>query len=154
MVTTDKEETRRQTRRFNILLVEDNPADVYLAVEAMKESPISHSLSVVTDGQKAISYMLREGKYADAQRPDAVILDLNLPKKNGFQVLKEIKENPHLRCIPVIIMTTSSDQNDIRQACDLKANSYIVKPLNFERFVKVIHSIMDYWFTTAILSEE
>jgi chemotaxis family two-component system response regulator Rcp1 len=150
----DDEEIRAQMRSFNILLVEDNPADVVLAVEAMKESPISHSLSVVSDGHKAIAYMLHQGKYADVQRPDIVILDLNLPKKNGFQVLKEIKENPHLRCIPVIIMTTSSDQNDIRQACELKANSYIVKPLNFERFAKVIHSIMDYWFATAIRSEE
>ena len=148
------EETRRRTRPFNILLVEDNPADVVLAVEAMKESSIPHSLSIVSDGDKAISYMLREGRYADVHRPDIVILDLNLPKKHGFQVLKEIKENPHLRCIPVIIMSTSSDQNDIRHACELKANSYIVKPLNFERFLKVIRSIMDYWFNTAILPDE
>ena len=119
--------------------------------EAMKESSIPYSLNVVRDGEEAMSYLLRQGKYADIVQPDIILLDLNLPKKNGLEVLKEIKDSPDLGRIPVIVLSTSSAQDDIQKACDLKANCYIIKPINFDKFLKVIKSIMDYWFTVAAL---
>jgi two-component system response regulator len=145
------EEMRASKRPFHILLVEDNGGDILLAQEAMKESSISYSLNIVREGEEAMSYLLRQGKYADILQPDIVLLDLNLPKKTGLEVLKEIKDNPDLRRIPVIVLTTSSAQKDIQNACDLKANCYIIKPINFDKFIKVIKSIMDYWFTVATL---
>ena len=145
------EEIRVSKRPFHILLVEDNVEDIYLTQEAMKESSIPYSLNVVRDGEEAMSYLLRQGKYADIVQPDIILLDLNLPKKNGLEVLKEIKDNPDVRRIPVIVLSTSSAQEDIQKACDLKANCYIIKPINFDKFLKVIKSIMDYWFTVAAL---
>lgn len=145
------EEIRASKRPFHILLVEDNVEDIYMTQEAMKESSIPYSLNVVRDGEEAMSYLLRQGKYADIVQPDIILLDLNLPRKNGLEVLKEIKDNPDLRCIPVIALSTSSAQDDIQRACDLKANCYIIKPINFDKFLKVIKSIMDYWLTVAAL---
>jgi two-component system response regulator len=141
-------------RPFNILMVEDSPGDIQIAKEAMKESSIPYSLNVVKDAEEAMSYLLSKGKYADMELPGIILLDLNLPKKNGFEVLKEIKDNPDLKRIPVIVLTTSSAQEDIKHACDLKANCYIIKPVNFDKFLRVIHSIMDYWFTIVTLPEE
>jgi len=142
---------RASKRPFHILLVEDNVGDIYMTQEAMKESSIPYSLNVVRDGEEAMSYLLRQGKYADIVQPDIILLDLNLPKKNGLEVLKEIKDSPDLGRIPVIVLSTSSAQDDIQKACDLKANCYIIKPINFDKFLKVIKSIMDYWFTVAAL---
>jgi chemotaxis family two-component system response regulator Rcp1 len=138
-------------RTINILLVEDNPADVLLTMEALKEGDISHELNVVNDGAEAIAYLRRKGKYTDAVLPDIILLDINLPKKNGFEVLAEIKEDQRLKSIPVIILTTSSARQDIRRAYDLHANCYIVKPLDFDAFLNVVRSIEDFWLSVARL---
>lgn len=138
-------------RTVNILLVEDNPADVLLTMEALKEGDISHELNVVNDGAEAIAYLRRKGKFTDAVLPDIILLDINLPKKNGFEVLAEIKEDSRLKSIPVIILTTSSAKQDIRKAYDLHANCYIVKPLDFDAFLNVVRSIEDFWLTVAKL---
>jgi chemotaxis family two-component system response regulator Rcp1 len=143
--------TRTVNRAVNILLVEDNPADVLLTMEALKEGDISHELNVVNDGADAISYLRRKGKYTDVILPDIILLDINLPKKNGFEVLAEIKEDQRLKSIPVIILTTSSAKQDIRKAYDLHANCYIVKPLDFDAFLDVVRSIEDFWLSVARL---
>jgi chemotaxis family two-component system response regulator Rcp1 len=145
------EEIGAHRRLFDILLVEDNPGDIHLAKEAMKESSIPYSLHVVSDGKEAMSYLLCEEKYANAGRPDIIILDLNLPKKTGLEVLKEIKGNLHLKHIPVIVMTTSDAEQDIESAYAFHANCYITKPVDFDKFLKVIKSIIDYWSTIVTL---
>jgi len=143
---------RSLKRTVNILLVEDNPADVLLTMEALKEGDISYELNVVNDGADAIAYLRRKGKYTDVLLlPDIILLDINLPKKNGFEVLSEIKEDQGLKSIPVIILTTSSAKQDIRRAYDLHANCYIVKPLDFDAFLNVVRSIEDFWLTLAKL---
>ena len=113
----------------NILLVEDNPADILLTMEAFKECAIPHELNTVNDGEEAVSYLKRAGKFADAVRPDIILLDVNLPKKNGFEVLAEIKQDPDLKRIPVIILSTSGSKHDIRKAYELHANCYLIKPV-------------------------
>jgi chemotaxis family two-component system response regulator Rcp1 len=138
-------------RTVNILLVEDNPADVLLTMEALKEGDISHELNVVNDGADAVAYLRQKGKYTGVVLPDIILLDINLPKKNGFEVLAEIKEDPRLKSIPVIILTTSSAKQDVRRAYDLHANCYIVKPLDFDAFLNVVRSIEDFWLTVAKL---
>jgi chemotaxis family two-component system response regulator Rcp1 len=138
-------------KTVNILLVEDNPADVLLTMEALKEGDISHELNVVNDGAEAIAYLRRKGKYTDVVLPDLILLDINLPKKNGFEVLSEIKEDQRLKSIPVIILTTSSARQDVRRAYDLHANCYIVKPLDFDAFLNVVRSIEDFWLSVARL---
>jgi chemotaxis family two-component system response regulator Rcp1 len=145
------EEIGAQRRPFKILLVEDNPADILLAKEAMKESTTPYSLHVLSDGKEAISYLLREEKYAYAERPDIIILDLNLPLKSGFEVLEEIKENRYLKHIPVIVLTTSNAAQDIERAYAIHANCYITKPIDFEKFSKIVKSILDYWSSVASL---
>jgi chemotaxis family two-component system response regulator Rcp1 len=145
------EEIGAQRRPFNILLVEDNPADIQLAKEAMKESSVPYSLHVVSDGKKAMSFVLREEKYAYAERPDIILLDLNLPEKKGLEVLKEIKGNLHLKHIPIIVLTTSDAEQDIESAYAFHANCYITKPIDFDKFSKVIKSVIDYWATVVTL---
>jgi len=145
------EEMGAHRRLFDILLVEDNTADVYLSKEAMKESSIPYSLHVASDGKEAMSYLLCEGEYAKAERPDIIILDLNLPKKTGLEVLKEIKGNPHLKHIPVVVMTTSNAEQDIENAYAFHANCYITKPIDFDKFSRVIKSIITYWSTVVTL---
>jgi chemotaxis family two-component system response regulator Rcp1 len=141
----------RGTKMINILLVEDNPADVLLTAEALRESRVSHDLNVVNNGSDALAYVNRQEKYGDAVPPDIILLDINLPKKNGFEVLAEIKQDPALKHIPVIILTTSSSKQDIRRAYDLYANCYIVKPIELDDFFKIIKYIGDFWFTVARL---
>jgi len=136
---------------INILLVEDNPADILLTAEALREGNTSHELNAVNDGTEAVAYLRREGNYAEATRPDIILLDINLPKKNGFEVLAEIKEDPELKRIPVIILTTSSAKQDIRKAYDLHANCYINKPVDLNDFLKIARSIEDFWFNVASL---
>jgi len=141
----------RTWRPVEILLVEDNPGDVRLTQEALKESKICNHLSVVTDGVEAVEYLRQEGRFAQAVRPDLILLDLNLPRKNGREVLAEIKEDQDLRRIPVVILTISQDEEDVFKAYNLHANCYVNKPLDLNRFLKVVQSIEDFWLTIVKL---
>ncbi len=141
-------------RLVEILLVEDNPGDVRLTKEAMKEGKIRNNLSVAVDGVEAMAFLRREGKYADAPRPDVVLLDLNLPKKDGRAVLKEIKEDPDLRRIPVVILTSSKADEDVLNSYDLHANCYVTKPGDLEQFIEVVKSVEGFWFQIVKLPQE
>ena len=136
---------------IEILLVEDNPADVRLTREHFKESKIANRLHVVDDGVEAMALLRRAGRYADAVRPDLILLDLNLPKKDGREVLKEIKDDPDLRRIPVVVLTISKAEEDILRTYDLHANCYITKPIDLKQFVKVVRAIEDFWFSIVKL---
>ena len=136
---------------IEILLVEDNPADVRLTTEALKEEKFYNNLHVVTDGVEAIAFLRREGKYAKAVRPDLILLDLNLPKKDGREVLKEIKSDDNLKAIPVVILTVSQAEEDIFKSYSLSANCYITKPVDLDQFMKVIRSIQEFWLTIVKL---
>jgi chemotaxis family two-component system response regulator Rcp1 len=135
----------------DILLVEDNPADVMLTREALKESKVNTTLNVATDGEEALLYVKRLGKHAAAPIPDLILLDLNLPKKDGLSVLSEIKTDPILRRIPIIILTTSHSEQDISNTYTNHANCYIIKPSDFRQFVNVVRSIEDFWLTIVRL---
>lgn len=138
-------------RPIEILLVEDNPGDVRLTLEALKESKVLNNLNVVGDGVDALAFLRREGKHANAPYPDLILLDLNLPKKNGIEVLSEIKEDPKLRRIPIVILTVSKDEEDILKSYDLHANCYITKPVNLDQFMKIVKSIEEFWLTIVKL---
>ena len=137
-----------------ILLVEDNPGDVRLVMEAFKEGKYHHHLSVVTDGEEAIAFLHQRGCFSDAPRPKLVLLDINLPKKNGLEVLKEIKRDETLRCIPVIVLTASQASHDISHAYMSHANCFITKPMDLEAFIEVIHHIEDFWLSIVELPKE
>ncbi|WP_200961667.1 response regulator [Paenibacillus sp. Soil724D2] len=139
------------SQNVEILLVEDNPGDIRLIVEVLKEGKINNNLSVVEDGEEALAYLRREGSYQEAIVPDIILLDLNLPKINGTEVLAEIKKDPQLKYIPVIILTTSEAEQDILRAYDLHANCYITKPVNLEQFLTVVRSIENFWLTLVKL---
>ncbi len=141
-------------KQIDILLVEDSPADVLITREAFGEFKIVNSLNVVEDGVEAMAYLNQEGKYASAHLPDLILLDLNLPRKNGREVLSEIKASQRLRHIPVVILTTSHSEQDILQAYDHHANCYIVKPVGFENFVEAVKSIRQFWFSVVTLPSE
>lgn len=141
-------------RHIDILLVEDNPADVVLAREALGEAELPSTVHVVEDGASAISFLLRQGQYRGAPRPTLILLDLNLPRKSGREVLSEIKLDPALRSIPVVVLTTSSAEDDIRRSYDLHANCYIVKPYDYHSFVDAVQSIRHFWFSVATLPAE
>ena len=141
----------RGGRPIQILMVEDNPDDIELTVEALKDARVENFLSVVKDGEEALSYLRCQGKYPRAVRPDLILLDLNMPKKNGRDVLREIKNDPHLKRIPVVILTTSQAEDDILHTYDLHANCYITKPVDFNQFLKVVRSIEDFWLTVVKL---
>jgi len=136
---------------IEILLVEDNPGDVRLTVEVLKDARVRNRMSMVNDGVAALAFLRREGGYADAPRPDLILLDLNLPKKDGREVLAEIKVDPDLRRIPVVVLTVSKDEEDILKSYDLYANCYITKPINLEQFITVVKSIEDFWLTIVKL---
>jgi chemotaxis family two-component system response regulator Rcp1 len=138
-------------RPVEILLVEDNPGDVRLTVEALREGKVRNHLNVTTDGVEAIAYLRREGKFADAPRPDLILLDLNLPRKDGRQVLAEIKADDSLKTIPVVILTTSKADEDILRSYDLHANCYVTKPVDLDQFITVVKSIEDFWLTIVAL---
>jgi CheY-like chemotaxis protein len=138
-------------RPIEILLVEDNPGDVRLTQEALKEGKVLNRLSVVRDGVEAMLFLNRKEKYKDAPRPDIIWLDLNLPKKNGREVLGEIKGNPDFMRIPVVILTISKDEQDILKSYDLHANCYITKPVDLTQFINVVKSIEDFWLTIVKL---
>lgn len=137
-----------------ILLVEDNPGDIRLTQEALKESNTEIDLDVVSDGEQAIDFLMKRNRFTDAKRPDIILLDLNLPKKNGIEVLKEIKFHDSLKKIPVIVLTTSDADHDITKAYGLHANCYILKPVDFDDFAKVIKLIDTFWFNTVKLVKE
>lgn len=138
-------------RPVEILLVEDSPGDVRLTVEAFKEGKLSNRLHVVKDGVEAMAFLHREGRYADAVSPDLILLDLNLPKKDGREVLAEIKADARLKRIPVVILTISTAEQDILKSYDLHANCYITKPVDLDQFLKAIKAIEDFWLTIVKL---
>ncbi len=131
---------------IEILLVEDNPGDVRLTKEALREAKLSTRMHVAYDGVDALAFLRREGVYAEMPRPDLILLDLNLPKKGGREVLAEIKADEHLRRIPVVILTTSQAEQDIIETYNLHANAYVNKPVDLDQFAKVVKSIEDFWF--------
>jgi two-component system, chemotaxis family, response regulator Rcp1 len=143
-----------RNQSIDILLVEDNPGDVRLTMEALKEAKLLNIINHVSDGVEALAYLRQEGKYANATRPDLVLLDLNLPKKDGREVLQAVKSDPNLRRIPVVILTTSRAEQDILKAYNLHANCYITKPVDLDQFIKVAKSIDDFWFTMVRLPPE
>jgi CheY-like chemotaxis protein len=134
-----------------ILLVEDNPGDVRLTMEALKEAKVFNKLTVVKDGIEALSLLRRQGEHARAARPDLILLDLNLPKKDGREVLAEIKADDNLKQIPVVILTTSQDEQDVLKSYNLYANCYITKPVDLDQFIKVVKSIEDFWLGIVVL---
>ena len=136
---------------IDILLVEDNPGDRRLTAEALKEARIGNELHAVNDGAAAIAFLRRQGEYVDAPRPGLVLLDLNLPKMDGREVLREIKQDPGLKSIPVVILTTSEAAQDISNTYEAHANCYITKPVDFEQFMNVVRSIQDFWVTVVQL---
>ena len=144
-------EDSHKGRPVEILLVEDNPGDVRLTKEALKEGKVSNNLSVVGDGVEALAFLRLEGEYADAIRPDMILLDLNLPKKSGREVLQEVKADPGLRRIPVVILTTSGAERDVADTYDLHANCYITKPVDLDQFINVAKSIEQFWLTIVTL---
>ena len=132
---------------IEILMVEDNPGDVRLTREAFKSNKITNNLHVVGDGVEAIAFLRQMGDYATSPRPDLILLDLNLPKKDGREVLAEIKQDDDLKAIPVVILTTSSSEEDIIKSYGLHANCYITKPVELDQFIFIVKSIQDFWFT-------
>jgi two-component system, chemotaxis family, response regulator Rcp1 len=136
---------------FEILLVEDNAGDVRLTQEALSHSKIPSRLNYVVDGEQAISYLTKNGVFKDSTKPDLIILDLNLPKIDGREVLGKIKNNPDLSMIPVVVLTTSSAEQDIKQSYALHANCFITKPLNYDSFDKIVRQIEQFWFETVAL---
>ena len=136
---------------IQVLLVEDNPGDVRLTKEALKEGKLLNQLTVVGDGVEALSFLRKEGVYADAPQPELILLDLNLPKKDGREVLAEIKADPNLRRIPVVVLTTSSSEEDILKIYDLHANCYVKKPIDLDKFIEVVRECERFWLQVARL---
>jgi CheY-like chemotaxis protein len=134
-----------------ILLAEDNDGDVGLVEEVLEEAKIRNVIHVVSDGEEAILFLNGEGKFSGSPRPDIILLDLNLPKKDGREVLKEIKENNNLKNIPIVILTTSGAEKDVLRAYELHANAYVTKPLDFDQFINVVESIAKFWLEIAKL---
>lgn len=140
-------------RPVHILLVEDNPGDVRLAKAALAEGKVKNDLHVARDGVEALEYLRKQGQYKGAPRPDLVLLDLNLPRKTGREVLQEVKDDPDLRRIPIIVLTSSEAEEDILKSYNLHANGYVTKPVDFDKFVKLMNTIEEFWFTMVKLPE-
>lgn len=138
-------------RPIEILLVEDSPSDAELTVAALSEAKVCNRLNIVEDGVQAMSFLRREGDYAGAPRPDLVLLDLNLPRKDGREVLAEMKADDNLRSIPVVVLTTSQAEKDVLHVYRLQASCYIVKPVDFQQFLKVVEAIEGFWLTVVML---
>jgi chemotaxis family two-component system response regulator Rcp1 len=153
MERREKMKSERGCQPVEILLVEDNPGDVRLTLEALKDGKVLNHLSVVGDGVEAIAFLHQEGAYANAPSPDLIFLDLNLPKKDGREVLQEIKNDESVKHIPVVVLTTSNADKDILRTYELHANCYITKPVDFEQFTKVVKSIEDFWLTIVKLPQ-
>lgn len=142
---------KQSGKPLEILLIEDSPSDAALAAEALREVPAHHNLHHVEDGIAALAFLRREGAHAQAPRPNLILLDLNLPRKDGLEVLAEIKADKDLAAIPVIVLTTSQNEHDILRVYALHANCYVTKPVDFTQFAKLIKTIHDFWFTVAQL---
>lgn len=142
---------RANLRPIRLLLVEDSPADARLTSESLKDCKVIVDMQHVKDGVEAMQYLRREGKFADAQRPDLVILDLNMPRKDGRETLEEIKTDPDLKRIPVVVLTISDSEEDILKTYNLHANAYITKPIDLEQFDRVVREIENFWFTIVKL---
>ena len=140
-----------EIRPVEILLIEDSPSDTDLTVEALKEAKVHNHLSTVEDGVEALAFLRQQGRYANAPRPDLIMLDLNLPRKDGREVLAEIKADENLKLIPVVVLTTSRAEQDVLRAYQLNANCYITKPVDFEQFLNVVRSIEAYWLLVVTL---
>ncbi|WP_372897974.1 response regulator [Stieleria sp.] len=138
-------------RKIEVLLVEDSPSDAMLTIEALREGCVTERLHHVEDGVEALAYLRREGKYSDARRPDVVLLDLNMPRKNGHEVLKEIRADDALQFLPVIVLTTSDDERDVLEAYGENANCYITKPVDLNAFVRAMRSLGDFWLKWVTL---
>jgi two-component system, chemotaxis family, response regulator Rcp1 len=143
--------TQEYGKPIDILLVEDNPGDSRLAIEALKESKLRNNLHIVVDGMEAMDFLYKRGKHMQVARPDLILLDLNLPKKDGREVLAEIKSDPDLKRIPVVILTISKAEEDVLKTYNLHANCFITKPLDLNQFVTVVKSIEDFWLTIVKL---
>ena len=136
---------------IEILLVEDNPGDARLTIEAMREAKVRNRMHVVEDGVEAMEFLRRQGRFGDAPRPDLILLDLNLPRKDGREVLAEVKTDPDLKRIPVVVLTTSRAEEDVLRAYDLHANCYVTKPVDFEQFMRVVREIDEFWVKVVTL---
>ena len=141
-------------KTIDILLVEDNPADIDLTKEALEECKIANNLYIVSDGENALAFLRKESNFRDKPRPDLILLDLNLPKIDGREILEEIKNDDKLKQIPVVILTTSESKEDITEMYKLHANCYITKPVDINQFIKVVQSIGDFWFSIVKLPLE
>jgi CheY-like chemotaxis protein len=139
------------SRAIEILLIEDSPSDAQLTIEALHEAKIANRLSHVEDGVDAMQFLRREGPYAEVPRPDLIMLDLNLPRKDGREVLEELKQHASLRTIPVVVLTTSRAEQDVLRSYELHANCYITKPVDFQQFLYVVRSIEQFWLTVVTL---
>jgi CheY-like chemotaxis protein len=142
---------KRSVETIDILLVEDNPGDVRLTKEALKDAKVLNDVHVAQDGVEAMQFLHREGPYANAPVPDMILLDLNLPRKDGREVLAEIKEDPKLKRIPVVVLTTSKADEDIIRTYNLHANAYITKPVDLSRFIEIMHTLEQFWFSIVKL---
>ncbi|QGG93666.1 response regulator [Actinomarinicola tropica] len=142
-----------KARPIEILLVEDDPGDVVIAKEALEQSKLVNNLHIAVNGDEALTFLRQEGEFADAPKPDLVLLDLNLPRRDGREVLAEVKADPELRRIPVVILTTSQAEEDIVRSYDLHANAYVTKPVDFAQFVRVVQQIDEFFFTVVSLPE-
>ena len=143
--------TRADGTPIEVLLVEDDPGDVLMTQEAFEEHKVRNRLTVVSDGAEALAYLRREGQYTEAVRPDLILLDLNLPRKDGREVLAEIKGDPQLATIPVVVLTTSHAEEDVLRSYQLHANAYVTKPVDFERFIDVVRQIDEFFVTVVKL---
>lgn len=136
---------------IEILLIEDNPGDIRLTQEAFQQARLQNTIHVVQDGVSAMAFIRQTAPFQQAPRPDLILLDLNLPKKDGREILKEIKSDPHFRTIPVVVLTTSDDETDILRSYDLHANAYLVKPIDILQFIKMIQTLEDFWLSVVKL---
>lgn len=146
--------TDTQAEPVEILLAEDNPGDAKLTRKALEQGNIINNLHVVTDGVEALEYLRQEGEYADKPRPDLMLLDLNMPRKDGREVLEDIKTDADLRRIPVVVMTSSEAEEDIVQSYDLHANAYLTKPIDFDGFLDVVGTIEEFWLSVVKMPPE
>jgi chemotaxis family two-component system response regulator Rcp1 len=146
--------TRSTPKPIHILMVEDDPADVRLTREALKNKKVHTTMDTVSDGLEAMAYLRKEGGYADRPRPDLILLDLNMPRMDGREVLAELQQDPKFRYIPVIVLTTSEGEEDILSAYEMNANCYITKPVDWKQFIRVVELIEDFWLTVVKLPKE
>jgi len=141
----------KTVRPIEILLIEDSPSDAALTIEALQAGKIVNNLNRVADGVEALAYLRQQGRFTDSSRPDLIMLDLNLPKKDGREVLRELKSDPSLKLIPIIVLTTSKADKDVMQSYELNANCYITKPVDFQQFIDVVQSIERFWLSVVTL---